>query len=328
MASGLEGAVDAEFFEHGKDVGRKRGLDLDDCVGEGVLETQAAGVQGLTLEQYGFVGRVATNFAACDSRSTAILSIAQHGAADVVQMNTNLVGATGLGHGFHRRKTGETLLDLVERLRGATVGMAGTNRHLLANVWMKSDGAIDEVAVVRRAAADQGEVFLLDRAPGELLRELIVRLIVAGDQDHAARVAVEAMNDARATQSAGAAERWPEMKLQRAGKRPRPVAASRMDDHAGRFVDNDDVFVFKKDFEGDVLGTRGLAGQLGQRDDNALARLEAIGRLAASAVDRNAAGRDDATQMHPAVIGKMTGKEGVKPVTGFGRLDRQLDRLR
>ena len=45
-----------------------------------------------------------------------------------------------------------------------------------------------------------------------------------------------------------------------------------------------------------------LAGDFGQHDADALAGVEAIGGLAAAAVDLDPAGRDDAAEMPAAVV--------------------------
>ena len=73
----------------------------------------------------------------------------------------------------------------------------------------------------------------------ELGGEGVVGLIVLGDDDHAAGVAVEAMDDAGAGWAAAAAE-GAEVVGERAGECAVPMAFGRVDDHAGGFVDDDD----------------------------------------------------------------------------------------
>ena len=77
----------------------------------------------------------------------------------------------------------------------------------------------------------------------------------------------------------------PEMELQRAGQRARPMSSGRMHDHARRLVDDHHVLVFVEDFQRDIFGPGGLARDFGQHDRDTLARLEPIGRLAAPAID-------------------------------------------
>ena len=110
-------------------------------------------------------------------------------------------------------------------------------------------------------------------------------------------------------------------------KRARPVPPGRMHHHARRLVDHHQPLVLIEHVQGDVLRPRRRAGNLRQHDHDPLARLEPIRRLAAPAVHPDAAGRNHAAEMNPAVVGKMARQEGVQPVAGLGGLDRDLDRL-
>ena len=216
---------------------------------------------------------------------------------------------------------------LVERLRRATGRVVAADGHLLALLGMNADRAVDDVAVAVRPPDDQGEILLLDRAGLELRRQLRVRQVGAGHQDHAAGVAVEPVDDARPGRSAAAAQAGAEVKLQGAGQRARPVPARRMHDHARRLVDHHQVLVLVEDLQRDVLRPRRLAGDLRQDDRDPLPGLEAIGRLAAIAVDLDAAGRNHAPQMDPAVVVEMDGQEDVEPLACFRLGDDQLDRI-
>lgn len=164
-------------------------------------------------------------------------------------------------------------------------------------------------------------------ARGELLGQLGVSLIVAGDENHAASIAVEAVHNARPSGPAGAAQGGTEMKLQRTGQRARPVSAGRMHHHARRLIDDGHDIVFVEDVERDVFRAGRLAGNLGEHDRDPLTGLEPIGRLTAAAVHPNAAGRNHAPQMHATVVEKMAGQKGVQAVAGFCGSDRQLHRL-
>ena len=135
-------------------------------------------------------------------------------------MNANLVRAAGLRKNADGGETVEPLADLVERLRRAARRFVAENGHLLPLLRMHADGAIDEVAVAVRPAGDNGEIFLLDRAVLKLEGEFVVCAVGAGDEDDAAGVAVEAMDDSRPQRPARAARRGAEMELQRAAKVP------------------------------------------------------------------------------------------------------------
>ena len=70
-----------------------------------------------------------------------------------------------------------------------------------------------------------------------------------------------------------------------------------MHDHPRRLVDDHQLVVLVEDLQGDVFRPRRLAGDFRQDDGDALAGVEAIGGLAAAAVDLDAAGGDHAAEM-------------------------------
>ena len=61
---------------------------------------------------------------------------------------------------------------------------------------MVADRLVDDVAVAIGDAEHDGQIFFFHFARFELGREGVVGLIVFGDDDHAARFAVEAVDDA------------------------------------------------------------------------------------------------------------------------------------
>ena len=97
-----------------------------------------------------------------------------------------------------------------------------------------------------------------------------MRPVVFGDHDHAARVAVEPVDDARPRRPADAAQPV-EMELQRAGQRARPMPFGGMDDHAGRLVDRGQPFVFVENLQRNVFRLGPLPRHLGQHDRDPLA---------------------------------------------------------
>ncbi len=150
-------------------------------------------------------------------------------------------------------------------------------------------------------------------------------LVVPGDEDSAAGVAVEAMHDARPQRPAATAEAGAKVELQRADERAGPVTPRRMHDHAGRLIDDDEVLVFEEDFERNLLGPRRLAGNFRQDHPHSLPSTDAVGRLAAVVVDQHTSGRDDSPQMSPAIVVKMQRKHYVQTLAGLAGIDDELD---
>ena len=96
----------------------------------------------------------------------------------------------------------------------------------------------------------------LDGVIGELLGEARHRALVLGRDQQAARVLVEAMDDARPRLAADAGQRRAAMGDQRVDQRAVGIARRRMDDEPGRLVDDDEVLVLVDDVERDILALR------------------------------------------------------------------------
>ena len=133
--------------------------------------------------------------------------------------------------------------------------MTGADGHLFPVVRVHSDRLLYEIAVTVRNSGSDRKILLLGRSGLELRREREVHRVRLGNDHHAARVAVEPMDDSRPRGAANAAE-LAKMKRQGARQCSRPVSACRMDDHPRRLVDGDDEFVFIEDVEWDFFGVR------------------------------------------------------------------------
>src|SRR6185436_21167525 len=70
--------------------------------------------------------------------------------------------------------------------------------HAADVVAVTADGSVDGAAARRRAPAHEGDVLALDLAGAHLLAQRRVGLVAAREHEQARRVAVEAVDDARA----------------------------------------------------------------------------------------------------------------------------------
>ena len=134
-----------------------------------------------------------------------------------------------------------------------------------------------------------------------------MRLLLLGDEDDAAGVAVEAMDDAGAVVAVDAAE-LVEVEAQGVDQRAGPVALGRMNHHVGRLVDGREVFVLVEDLQRDVFGEGRRVGRLRLLDADVVAVADAIAGLGRLAVDLHAAGVDDALHDRTAVVGEHRGE--------------------
>src|SRR5690348_2207039 len=85
----------------------------------------------------------------------------------------------------------------------AVVFLVVADDHLDAIARMMSDAALDVIAIAVEHAGRQSDVFLENLALLEQLAQIAVRLFFLGDEDDAAGVAVEAMDDAGAIIAVG-----------------------------------------------------------------------------------------------------------------------------
>ena len=132
-------------------------------------------------------------------------------------------------------------------------------RRAFADIFLRSAGSRPIGRSMRLPGLDDApherDVFLFDLAVVELPRELGVRAVVLGDHHQARRAAIEAMHDARPQLAADAAE-VVHLVQQRVDERALRVARGGMDDHAGRFVDDDQIRILIDDVEVEVFGLR------------------------------------------------------------------------
>ena len=146
---------------------------------------------------------------------------------------------------------------------------------------------------------DEGDVGFAHAAVGEHFAELAVGGVVFGDEDDAAGLLVEAMDDAGA-QVAVDCERL--LKWRRRALTSVPwvrsfgsaCSGSGVDHHAGGLVDDGEVVVFVDDVERDVFG-EGVEGfgARGAFDLDGLAADELLFGLGGLAVDADLAGFDE-----------------------------------
>ncbi len=169
----------------------------------------------------------------------------------------------------------------------------------------------------------QCEVGLPDAAGGEHLAELAVNLVVLGDDDGAAGLLIQAMNDAGAQLAAGGGELL-HVVQQRVDQRAAVseivrCAGAGVDHHAGGLVDHGEGVVLIKDVERDVLRRGAQRGWAGLAfDGDGLAAAQLVAGLGGDAVDAHLAGGDE--HLHPRAAERGNGvcEVGVEALAGGG----------
>jgi hypothetical protein len=116
------------------------------------------------------------------------------------------------------------------------------------------DGGTDVAGFRVHVTDGQGVVGLLDFAARELAGEGEVGCVVLGYDEAAAGIFVEAVNDAGAGDAADAAQFAAAVVEQGVDEGAVLVAGRRVDDEAGRFVEDEQAAVLVEDLKGDGLG--------------------------------------------------------------------------
>lgn len=122
------------------------------------------------------------------------------------QVEADLVGSTGFRTREHQRVADEALHDFVFGEGLAPRGVLATDGFFLAVGGMRTDWLVDDITVAVGDAGHDGEVLFGDAAGFELCGKGIVCPIMLGDDDQAAGVAIESMDDAGASGAATRAE--------------------------------------------------------------------------------------------------------------------------
>ena len=132
----------------------------------------------------------------------AVNFVPQHGMTEVMKVDPNLVGSTGVKFAFDEadgiRTCGSTSRrkDPVFGFRGATA--AARHVHFFPMHRMPRDRRLDDAASFRRRPGDEGEIDLARGPFGELPRKIAMTRIVLGHDEHAAGLFIETMHDAGA----------------------------------------------------------------------------------------------------------------------------------
>ncbi len=148
-----------------------------------------------------------------------------------------------------------------------------------------------------------------------------MRLVVFGDDEAAAGVLVEPVDDAGPRHAADAAQLPGAMMQQRVDERVFLVAGGGMDDEAGGLVQHEQRFVLEQNVERDFLRLR--LGGPGVRpvDFNLFAGAGRVRGLDGLAVDADVALFDEPLQRAARDGGKLFAQKNVEPPAGQGLFD-------
>jgi len=249
-------------------------LEVHGLVVDGVVEAEFPGVE----HQAGGGHFLAVG--------VAVDGVAQDGVAEgFLHVDADLVGAAGeeltadQGGVFIN---GE-LLPLGHGILARAIVKDG---HALAVHGVAADQVLDAAAFFLGHAIDGGEVDFAHPALRKGFAEAAVGDVVLRHDHAAAGVLVQAVDDAGAHFPADAAE-VVAMMQQGIDQGAVRVSSSGVDDEARGFVQDEDVFVFEKDLQGDVLGDDCHGGGLGDGEGDGIAGLQGDAGLGRAAIERD-----------------------------------------
>jgi hypothetical protein len=128
----------------------------------------------------------------------SVKGVADDGMAEGLGVDTYLVGASGFDADFDESegavRGGQALNHVEVGDGGASVSTA--RGHAGASDEVASDGEADGDVILWKVAVQEGQVSLGNQAAREHLAEFAVGAVVLGDEDEAAGLFVEAMDDA------------------------------------------------------------------------------------------------------------------------------------
>ncbi len=249
--------------------------------------------------------------------SAPIDAVSCDGVAEVFEMNANLVGASGFWAAFEKGEPVRAGNKPPEGFCFARVG-AVCNGHFPAMDGMARDGGGDDTRRHAWSAPHDGEIVFLCGAIGELAGEGGVGGVGFCNEDAAACVLVEAVNDA-GTQGMRAGGERRAMMQDGINQGSLPMSGGGVNNKAGRLVDAEQTVVFVNDVERDCFREcigRGVGGRRRNSFD-AVAGFHCGGGGGGGRVDGNRSGCDRPVPAHPAEFRPAGRKPAIEPWTGF-----------
>ena len=320
-------------------------MEGEERAGAGMGEAEFGGVEEVAGEGDGFKRAAAgflhdfDAFLGADFAGCAVEGIAGDGVAEGAEVDADLVGAACFNADADEGERAEAGVDAADdapmgdggaRAGDATRSHAGTADGIAAN------GGADGAARRLEVAMDEGDVGFGESALGEHGAEFAVGRVVAGDDDEAAGLAVEPVDDAGAESVAaagaelavvveegvdeGAAVAGVFLGLSVLGVFGVCIGAcagAGVDEHASGFVDDGQVSVLVNDGEGNGFrgGTEGGEDRLAE-DLNLFAAFEAQGGFGGSAIDEDARLLEEELDAGAADAFELGGEPGVEAGVG------------
>lgn len=177
--------------------------------------------------------------------------------------------ATGLRFQLQVCESVEAINDLVECDGFGRVSASGADLHLLVVLRVDADVCFNVVALKFDNFPSDRPIRFRHLLVFKLTAQPMMLLVVLGDDQHAAGVAIQPMQDA-GTQLPSDVTKLVKVKLQCSGQHAAVVSLARMHDHPDGFVDHDRAIVLGHNIDRNVFGRQRSVGEFGQLDRDAI----------------------------------------------------------
>ena len=253
--------------------------------------------------------------------AAAVGAIACERETEMLEVNANLVGAAGVEHDLDKGGGAEAFEHAETGACFATFAGIGDG-HGAAMGWMARDRGLDFTGSFWEFAAENGVINLFHRAIAELVGKAEVRDIVFGNDQTAAGILVDTMNDAGARVTGDAAELAGAVVEQRVNESMLVIPGARVNDKIRWLIDDEEVAVFKENIERNFLGDQFEFFGFRPMNMDDVPCFWRVGGFDLAVVDFDVACINELLESSPGDGGELGAKVIVEPFTRERTLDR------
>jgi hypothetical protein len=185
------------------------------------------------------------------------------------------------------------------------------------------DRAIDAPLIGAGCASNHRAIYALDRMLVKLLGEVPMSFVALGGNQHTRGSSIQSVDDSRSLHSTNPGQVVAMMK-QSVNECSARVSRSGMDNHPGRLVDDDQIFILVENIESNCLGLERRLGEIRRRRVESVALPYGLTGSTGAIVDANAIGVDPAPSLR-ARDSRDLGERAVESLTGFGLADDEVE---
>ena len=177
----------------------ERGFKFHSFPGHRMVETEFQRMQRLASNQHfvPFFWKKFDEIRAFQRCVTFVKSVRDDRMTQMVHMHPQLVSPSGLWAQSHEGKPVEAFEDFIECRRMSGIPPFRADHHPFTIAVADANVRFDIISVKRNLAPGDCAVFLFDGSFFELTAEMVVNLIVLGDDQHSAGITVQSVDDPR-----------------------------------------------------------------------------------------------------------------------------------